>query len=116
MLPLNYGDNYVKVNNGDIFAGTWDMLEDCFGITSDTINQWCQDNGYHYSVKKYDPIDELVTALWNVRRYLKEPNEFDTSGSPEYDAGIDEGMEHAAEKIGEILNRFEKANTNPLNC
>ena len=72
MLKLDYGDNYVKVNNGDVFVGSWDMLEDCFGITSDTITDWCRDNDYIYSVKKYTPEDELIDSLYKLSTTLED--------------------------------------------
>ena len=83
MLELNYGDNYLKVDanprvlgslKGEIFAGSWEMLEDCFGITSDTIEDWCKFNGYHYSVKKYTPKDKLLDSLYNLRGKTKDPS------------------------------------------
>ena len=81
MLEIKYGDNYVIVDEnprvsgsliGGVFAGTWEMLEDCFGITAETINQWCLDNGYHYSVKKFNPADEMINSLYKLRRELED--------------------------------------------
>jgi len=77
MLKINYGDDYVKVNNGDVFAGSWDMLEDCFGITAGTIEDWCKFNGYCYSVKKYTPHDELLDSLYLLHNKLNDGTDYD---------------------------------------
>ena len=86
MLKIKYNDNYIKVDvnkkfqgslNGDIFAGSWDMLEDCFGTTADTIEDWCKFNGYCYSVKKYTPHDELLDSLYLLHNKLNDGTDYD---------------------------------------
>lgn len=118
MLELNYGDNYVKVDEnprvqgsliGGIFAGSWEMLDDCFGITADTIDDWCQFNGYHYSVKKFGPEDELLNSLYKLRNELKRSARMDSANNTYFDDGGDEGYEYAETELSKIIDVYEKA-------
>jgi len=110
MLKINYGDDYVKVNNGDVFAGSWDMLEDCFGITVDSIIQWCRDNDYTFAVTKYTESDAIVNALWRLRSDFLKGNDWVDGSYEEYSSGVDDGLTRAAVKIETLIKGFEKGN------
>ena len=107
---LQYGDYYIMVNRGDIFAGNWDQLTDCFGIDAKTIEGWCYDNDYTYTIGLYKPADKLDNELHRLYKYLRQPNVLDSIGSSEYEGGIDEAFNHIADKLKVTIESFERDN------
>jgi len=55
----------ILIDNGDLFAGSWEQLEDCFGITEDTLDRWCSDSGYYYSIQT---DSELITEEYHRKQ------------------------------------------------
>ena len=44
-------EDLIKVEDGDIFEGTWEMLEDCFGLIDfEDLESWCSDWNYTYTI------------------------------------------------------------------
>lgn len=71
MSELQYGDRYILVNDGGVFAGGWDDLIDCFGIDSETIDEWCEFHDYTYKLKLYDSADKLLNEMTRLYRKLR---------------------------------------------
>ncbi len=42
----------IIIENGDLFIGSWDQLSDCFGISSDNLDIWCNSENYIYEIIK----------------------------------------------------------------
>ena len=110
---IKYGDQYIMVqakddpieDRGGVFVGNWELLEDNFGITEDTLEAWCQFNSYTYTLSRYETKDELINSLYKLRNHLREPN-FDAGAGKEFTAGVTSGMEFSAEKLDELINHF----------
>jgi len=105
---LEYGDRYILIEHGDVFAGGWDQLIDCFGIDSETLEEFCRFHDYTYTLSLYNSADKLNNELHKLYKYLSQPNEIVDSSNKDYDDGIDTGFEHIAEKLKVIIESFEK--------
>lgn len=47
---------WIKIDNGDTFEGTAEMLDDCFGVDLDGLDSWCSFNNMEYTVDNIDPF------------------------------------------------------------
>lgn len=42
----------ILLDDGCTFEGNWNQLEDCFGITKETLNGWCINNSISIDIIK----------------------------------------------------------------
>jgi len=47
---------WIQIEDGNIFEGTEDQLDDCFGIRIDELHDWCDFNGWKYQVFNEQPL------------------------------------------------------------
>lgn len=44
-------NDWILVEDGDVFEGDWSMLDDCFGLRDeDELEDWCNSNGWVYTI------------------------------------------------------------------
>ena len=44
--------DWILVEGGDVFEGTWEQLEDCFGLTDENdLWDWCKSNAWKYTIE-----------------------------------------------------------------
>ena len=53
-----------RIDDGDMFEGTEEQLEDCFGIGADEVSYWCKDQEvkletYERNVGAYPTLKEI---------------------------------------------------------
>jgi len=64
----------IKIDNGDTFEGSWEQLEDCFGVNRDTLDGFCANNDMKYQILEID-FDEFsvdVDALTSFENQTSE--------------------------------------------
>ena len=76
---MKYGEDYILIDKGGVFAGSWDQLADCFGIDEETIDQFCSDFKYTWIRKIYSSADELVNDLYKLNKGLIDTGNFEIS-------------------------------------
>lgn len=67
----------LLIDGGDMFEGTYEQLADCFGITIDTVDRWCDDNGYVLTV-----IETKIRHLYMNGQRAGFTNDIHVNGKP----------------------------------
>lgn len=40
----------IKIEGGEVFEGTPEQLEDCFGLLPEDLDAWCKHYGWKYEI------------------------------------------------------------------
>jgi len=67
--------DYIQIDNGDMFAGSWEQLRDCFGIGPADIDAFCKFHEAVYTIQQHKPVHALVDGLYCLARELETPAE-----------------------------------------
>lgn len=57
LLNESASNDWILIDNGDTFEGTWEQVADCFGITGRTFEAWCEFNNMEFSIETIDVVD-----------------------------------------------------------
>jgi len=50
LLEQSAFNEWVTVEEGGVFEGTWEQVDECFGLDKETFERWCEFNGYKFNV------------------------------------------------------------------
>jgi len=74
----------IKIDNGDTFEGSWEQLEDCYGINRDTLDGFC-----NRSDMKYQILENPIVIIDNGKVFEGTLEELEEQmGLDAYDIGI----------------------------
>lgn len=60
----------ILVNGGEVFEGSWEQLDDCFGIQNvNDLNDWCQLHGFTYVVVEEHTMNTHQRIVANLKEH-----------------------------------------------